>query len=209
MSQIKQTMTFTQTKELLHNSGYLYVITVNLEGRYSYVNTLYDSVFSKLHGSILNKPYEITMHPEDTNICKEVAAKCFTYPDQVFPATIRKHDGKGGYIITQWEYKAMFDDTNNPAGIFCIGYDITQFVLQQNDLSLAMLTIEKRDLALRDIAFVQSHLVRMPLTNILALTDIISKSDISNDVRNVVEMLNESARQLDNRIKSIVDTVNS
>lgn len=202
-------MDFTQTKELLHNSAYFYVISVNMEGRYSYVNAHYDSVFSKLHGSIINKPYEITMHPDDINICKEVAVKCFAHPNEVFPATIRKHDGKGGYIITQWEYRAMFDKHDNPSGVFCIGYDITQFVLQQNDLSTAKSVIEKKDIALKEIAFIQSHLVRMPLTNILALTDIISKANVDNDIKNVVEMLNESARQLDNRIKSIVDTANS
>ena len=201
-------MNFSETKELLHNSGYFYVITVNMEGRYSYVNTHYDSIFSKLHGSILNKPYEITMHPDDTNICKEVSKKCFAQPNEVFPATIRKHDGKGDYIITQWEYRAMFDEHNNAAGIFCIGYDITQFVVQQNDLSNARSTIEQRDIALKEIAFIQSHLVRMPLTNILALTDIILKSDIDTDIKNVVTMLNESATQLDNRIRSIVDAAN-
>ena len=201
-------MNFSETKELLHNSGYFYVIMVNMEGRYSYVNVHYDSVFSKLHGSILNKPYEITMHPDDTNICKEVSRKCFAHPNEAFPATIRKHDGKGGYIITQWEYRAMFDEQNNPAGVLCIGYDITQFVVQQNDLSNARSTIEKREIALKEIAFIQSHLVRMPLTNILALTDILLKSNVDNDIKNVVLMLNESATQLDNRIRSIVETAN-
>ena len=202
-------MDFTQTKELLHNSAYFYVISVNMEGRYDYVNAHYDSVFSQLHGSIIDKPYQVTMHPDDTRICEEVSKKCFDNPEHVFPATIRKHDGKGGYIITQWEYKAMFDERNNPQGIFCIGYDITQLVVQQNDLSVARSAIEKRNDALKEIAFIQSHLVRMPLTNILALTDIIMKADVSNEIKNVVVMLNESATQLDNRIKSIVETANN
>ena len=202
-------MNFSETKDLLHYSNYFYVITVNMDGRYSYVNTHYDNVFSQLHGSILNKPYQITMHADDTKICEEVSKKCFANPHKVFPATIRKHDGQGDYIVTQWEYRAILDGQNNPAGIFCIGYDITQFVIQQTHLTDAKSAIQQKDLALKEIAFIQSHLVRMPLTNIMALSDIIANSNVDNDLKNVIQMLNESAKQLDTRIKQIVDTANN
>jgi len=200
---------FSETKRLLETSDFFYVITVNMEGMYNYVNPHYDQIFSKIHGSILNRPYEITMHPDDTKTCKLVAAKCFDNPDKVFPATIRKHDGKGGYIITQWEYKAMFDDMNIPAGIFCIGYDITQFIIQQTELSHAYTAIEKRNEVLKQIAFAQSHLIRMPLSNILGLADIILKSEMDDSIKNLVTMLNESAKQLDMRIREIVDNTNA
>lgn len=200
---------FPETISLLESSGFFYIITTNMDGKYSYINPHYDAVFSKIHGSILNQPYYITMHPDDTKICEAVAAKCFDNPGKVFPATIRKHDGKGGYIITQWEYKAMFDEQNNPAGIFCIGYDITQLVLQQVELSDAYTAIEKRNAVLQDIAFTQSHIIRMPLTNILGLVDIIAKSDVESSIKNVVAMLEESAKQLDSRIKEIVDNTHT
>lgn len=100
----------------------------------------------------------------------------------------------------------MFDEANNPAGIFCIGYDITQLIIQQTELSSAYSAIEKRNMVLQQIAFAQSHLVRMPLSNILGLIDIISKSEVDSSLMNVVEMLKESANQLDNRIREIVNS---
>jgi len=146
-----------QTIDLLHDSNCYYIITVNMLGQYSYVNKYYDDKFSRIHGSIVGQPYHITMHPDDTNICQEVSAKCFANPDEVFPATIRKHDGKGGYIITQWEYSAIMDEANNPAGVFCLGYDITQMVIQQSELYEAKTTIEKNKKILEEIAWNQSH----------------------------------------------------
>ena len=200
---------FSETKLLLESSVFFYVITVNMEGRYNYVNPHYDAVFSNIHGSILNQPYEITMHPDDTETCKAVAAKCFEQPNKVFPATIRKHDGKGGYIITQWEYRAIIDKMNNPAGIFCIGYDITQFLIQQEELSQAKTAIEKRNEVLKQIAFTQSHLVRLPLSNILGLIDIISKLEVDDSMKTLLSMLEESAQQLDNRIREIVSNTHT
>lgn len=66
--------------------------------------------------------------------------------------------------------------------------------------------ISKRDLALKEIAWVQSHKVRAPLANILALTDIL-KTDESlcdNSKKEFLTALEKSANQLDLVIKEIV-----
>lgn len=60
-----------------------------MQGRYNYVNPHYDDVYSSIHGSILNQPYEVTKHADDTKVCEAVAAKCFAEPNKVFPATIQ------------------------------------------------------------------------------------------------------------------------
>ncbi|MCC9169028.1 hypothetical protein [Pontibacter harenae] len=109
---------FEETKKLVENSTFFYIITTNMEGKYTYVNGHYKQAFEEIHGPVVGQPYQITMHPDDTKVCEEVSIKCFANPDQVYPATIRKHDGKGGYVITQWEYKAMFNQNNEPAGVF-------------------------------------------------------------------------------------------
>lgn len=196
---------FQETIHLLESSNFFYIICVNMEGRYSHINPHYQNTFSKIHGSLLNQPYQITMHPDDTKTCAEVAERCFANPNKVYPATIRKHDGKGGYVITQWEYRAMFDNANIPAGVFCIGYDITQFVVQQVQLTEALTNIKNKEVRLKQIAFTQSHHVRLPLSNILGLVDILSKIGVDERLKNILNMLEESARQLDTRIKEIVD----
>lgn len=175
-----------------------------MEGKYTYVNNHYEKVFSKIHGAIVGQPYEITMHPDDTKVCEEVAAKCFENPDHVFPATIRKHDGKGGFVITQWEYKAMFDNDNNPAGIFCLGYDVTDYTIKSEKLEDANDLIQRKNLLLKEIAFNQSHVVRRPLANILGIAYILDKMDMDQNMKNLCNMLIESSNQLDDVIKDIV-----
>lgn len=196
---------FLQTIELFENSNFYYIITTNMAGTYSYVNSHYAKSFSYISDSMVGKPYQLTMHPDDTKVCEEVAALCFANPEKMFPATIRKHDGKGGFIITQWEYRAMFMENGEPDGIFCLGYDITKYVDEQQQLKRAEHEIEKRKDVLKEIAFQHSHLIRSPLSNILGLTAILAKMEVDTNVRNICSMIAESSMQLDNIVREVVE----
>ena len=196
---------FQQTIRLLENSNFYYIITADMEGRYSYINNYYAKTFEHMHGKLTGMPYYVTMHADDTNICTEVAAKCFANPDQMFPATIRKHDGKGGFVITQWEYKAMFKDNGEPEGVFCLGYNITKFVAEGLQLKEAEIDIEKKSGILDKIAFQHAHLIRSPLSNVLGLADILSQMDIDENVKSICKMITESANKVDDIVKEVVN----
>ncbi|MDB5247097.1 MAG: hypothetical protein JWQ40_1491 [Segetibacter sp.] len=195
---------FQQTIELLENSNFYYIITTNMAGNYSYVNSHYAKAFSYISNEIVGKPFQITMHPDDIRVCEEVAVKCFANPTQMFPATIRKHDGKGGYVITQWEYRAMYKDNGEREGIFCLGYDITRYVAEQEQLKEAESEIEKKKDILKEIAFQHAHLIRSPLSNIMGLADILDKMEIDENVKNICKMIIESSNQLDLIVREVV-----
>ena len=148
-----------------------------------------------MYGSIIGKSYQVTMHKDDLKVCEQLSAQCFANPDKVFPATIRKHDGYGDYLITQWEYKAMFDFDNNPTGVFCLGYDVTDYKIQSDELDNARSLIDKKNLALKEIAFDQSHLIRSPLTNVLSIASILDSMEVDQNIKNLCGMLTESSRQ--------------
>lgn len=196
---------FEETKKLLNNSVLFYIITTGMDGNYSYVNDNYTKQFSHVSQNFVGQPYHITMHPEDRNVCISVSAKCFQNPGKLFPATIRKHDGSGGYVYTQWEYRAMFDEEGNPAGIFCLGYNITKYVAEEMQLREAQEEIAKNSETLKKIVFQQSHLIRAPLSNIMGLTSILDRTSLDGNASNVCDMISESAVQLDKVIRDIID----
>ncbi|MFT2010630.1 PAS domain-containing protein [Pontibacter sp. 13R65] len=189
--------TFEETKALLENSSFYYVTTINMEGFYTYVNTNYAGAFNHIHGVIIGQPYRVTMHPDDVEVCKEVAAKCFAHPERLFPATLRKHDGHGSYIITQWEYKAMFNEQLEPTGIFCIGYNITEFVEQKELLEDTRELLNHTEGLPKELGWYQSHVIRKPLANIIGLIRILEKMDIDQNTRNICQMLSKSSHELD------------
>lgn len=198
--------TFEETKQLLNNSTLFYIVSIGMDEKFSYVNNRYQNRFMHVDAEFEGKPYWISMHKDDVKICAEVSSKCFGNPEKTFPATIRKHDGQDGYIFTQWEYKALFDDKGEPNGIFCLGYDITDFEIEKYEHANSKNVIHNKERIISDIAFSQSHLVRRPLANILGLSQLIEnmEMEIEPNLRNLCNLIIESCQQLDDVIKENV-----
>ncbi|PJJ79900.1 hypothetical protein [Mucilaginibacter auburnensis] len=187
---------YRQINQLLNDSSFFYTISIGIDSMYCYVSKNYDNNFKLNHGTLLGKHFSVTLHPEDVAICETLGAKCFSEPGKLIPATLRKHDGKGGFVTTQWEMQAYFDDNGQPAGIFCIGYNISEFVSTQNQLDSAHTQLDT-------IGFIQSHMVRKPLANIIGLSDLISEHTNDNAVTQLCQMLKQSSEELDSIIKNI------
>lgn len=186
-----------QTKKLLHNSKIYYLITVGMDSNFSYINKRYQTIFEPVHGNLIGQHYSVTMHPDDLHICQTVSEKAFMHPDETFPAVIRKNDGKGGYVVTEWEYKALFDEHNQPAGMFCIGHDITEMLQNSLELQDARESLSKSMLTVAQLNYIQSHGVRKPIANIMGLVDLLDSMDMDDNVRQIFNMINQSVNELD------------
>ncbi len=178
-----------------------------MNSKYAYLNNRYKQAFNGIHGNLVGQHYSITIHPDDLNICVSVAQQCFRNPEEIFPAIIRKHDGKGGYIFTQWEYKALFDENNNPAGIFCIGNDITEFMNTSMTLQKTTASLDVAKVTLEEIAYIQSHVVRKPIANILGLSMVLQNIDADDSVKSITTMIASSAKELDEVIRTVAQKI--
>jgi len=58
-----------------------------------------------------------------------------------------------------------FDEQSQPEGIFCMGYNIAEFVTTRSRLDSAHSKLD-------EIGFIQSHPVRKPLANIVGLAQL-------------------------------------
>jgi len=178
---------FEQIKALLGNSVTYYLIAVDMNSNYSYLNYHYQEVFAGIHGDLVGKHYALTMHPDDQHTCKIVSQLAFTYPNGIFPATLRKHDGKGGFIITRWEYKAMFDEAGAPAGVFCLGHDITELTQLSGEL--------------KEVKDNHSHSIRKHVANLLGLGKIMLEANELTDMQDAAKMMLDTTKELDQVIK--------
>jgi hypothetical protein len=188
----------SQINQFLKESSFFYTIAIGMDSCYSYVSKNYDRNFDFTNGTLLGRHFSITLHPDDVVICETVGMQCFATPGQLLPATLRKHDGTGGFVTTQWEMQALFNEQGQPEGIFCIGYNITEFVDTRIQLDTAHTQLD-------EIGFMQSHLVRKPLANIMGLTDMIQEEATDERITDLCELLSRSAAELDQVIKDISD----
>lgn len=189
---------YAEINRFLIDSAFFYTIAIGMDSRYSYVSKNYDRNFALTNNTLLGRHFSVTLHPEDIVICEQVGMQCFTAPGQLFPATLRKHDGNGGFVTTQWEMQALFDEQGQPDGIFCIGYNISEFVQTQDRLNSA-------HTQLNEIGYIQSHLVRKPLANIIGLADMIQQEISDKGLSHLCAMLKQSSAELDEVIKDISD----
>lgn len=108
---------------LVNSKTYSLIIT-DLEGKYIYINDIFQQRFSFLKTHFIGDPVAIAIHPDDLDKCKEVVQQCILNPDQSFPIQIRKPSNvQGEYYWTLWEFSLFRDAQQNPAGILCIGYE--------------------------------------------------------------------------------------
>lgn len=187
---------YSQINDFLHTSKLFYTIAIGMDSTYTFVSPNYDRNFGQGKGTLAGQHFSVTLHPDDIGICEEVGPKCFAQPGRLFPATLRKHDGKGGFVITQWEMQAMLDQDGQPEGIYCIGYNITKFVDTQNRL-------DRAESDLDEISYIQSHGVRKPLANIVGLIELMDTVEGYDEYRNLTTMLKSSAAELDDIIHGI------
>jgi hypothetical protein len=87
--------------------------------------------------------------------------------------------------------KTFLSDDGEPEGIFCIGYNITEYMDTKTRLA--------------EIGYMQSHLVRRPLANIIGLAGILGSMQTSENTHSINTMLLDSASELDEVIRSISD----
>ncbi|MBD1385406.1 PAS domain-containing protein [Mucilaginibacter rigui] len=187
---------FKEINSFLSSSSFFYTIAIGLDSRYSYVSDNYNRNFALSEKSLLGKHFSTTLHPDDIVICAEAGMKCLQNPGVLIPAKLRKHDGEGGFVITQWEMQGIFSEKNEPEGVFCIGYNITELVSAQTE-------IETKNMKLSEISFIQSHGVRKPLANIIGISHLLADIEVGPDVRQLHEKLIASANDLDMVIKEI------
>ena len=114
-----------------------------------------------------------------------------------------KHNGQGGYVVTQWEFTLMVEN-GEPQGVFCLGHDITEYVAVKNEVESINKDLEIKNELLDEIAFDQSHIARAPLANIVGLVSILKNLNLDASTGSIVNMLEQSSNQLDNAIKTIV-----
>lgn len=67
----------------------------------------------------------------------------------------------------------------------------------------------QKDETLKKVASDQSHLVRAPLANVLGLIALLEQAETTEDSKELLTMLKDSANQLDTVIKNIVITANT
>ena len=115
------------------------------------------------------------------------------FTGEAFSTVRQQTDTNGQLTYQQLSFNPIYDQ-QQVIGVNCFVRDITE---QQEHVK----RIEKQNKQLREIAWIQSHLVRAPVASILGLVQLFNPDDSPN--AEIIPMLKKSAEDLDQVILNI------
>ncbi len=111
--------------EQLLNSLVFSVVVTNLEGRFVYVNPLFQYKFSHLAPDLKMAHFAETVYADDVKLCNEAARACIKNPEKHTTVTVRKATEDADYFWTTWEVSVLKNEQGYGIGIVSIGHDVT------------------------------------------------------------------------------------
>jgi PAS domain S-box-containing protein len=120
-------------KTILENQS-AYLIKLDLEGNYTYVNDFYCDDFGWPRDTLLGQSSLDGIIPEDHQTSLDAGLVCFANPSKRHKARLRKQLDDGRIKVSDWEFTALTDEDGQPSGLICIGVDVTEQVEAESAL---------------------------------------------------------------------------
>ncbi|WP_209330278.1 PAS domain S-box protein [Lunatimonas salinarum] len=120
----------------LYESQTNYVIRLDLDGRYTYVNKKFQEEFSGNYRGreMIGDFFWQAIREYHLQQVKETIAQCILQPDTVHKIEIDTPTKDEGTTSTLWDFICVKDTMGNPFELQCIGIDITQRVQSEKML---------------------------------------------------------------------------
>lgn len=128
--------TNTQLYDSLLTSNSVYVVGIDLNGNYLYVNDYFCDFYEIEPEAILGQSSLMGVVPEDIEKCLRAGEQCLANPGKPQLVLLRKLAGNNEVKSTQWEFTGVVGADGAVKEILCIGYDITRKVKVEGDLSV-------------------------------------------------------------------------
>lgn len=108
-------------------SEFTYLMRLNLEGKYEYVNNAYQQAFGHISDDFIGQHFTNTVIPEDIPLCAKAAEEALENPGRIISLAVRKFAKEGAPIATTWELIATVDALGNMKGLQGVGREMMEF----------------------------------------------------------------------------------
>jgi PAS domain S-box-containing protein len=111
-----------------------FLIRIDINGNFTFVNKQFQKVFGYQKYEIIGKHYSITTIPEDLPLCEAAFVECVNNPNKVIHLAHKKPDKSGKLHDTEWEFIAIKNEDGQVTGAQGIGQDVTDKVNAQKEI---------------------------------------------------------------------------
>ncbi|MCF2492658.1 PAS domain-containing hybrid sensor histidine kinase/response regulator [Dyadobacter chenhuakuii] len=120
----------------------MYVVRTDIEGNYIFLNDYFCNFYGVQREELIGHSSLMGVVNEDIEKCLKVAELCLLNPGKPHSVILRKRSKHNTIATTQWEFTALKDESGTVKEIFCLGYDITQKIKTEQDLSVLVSNVQ-------------------------------------------------------------------
>jgi PAS domain S-box-containing protein len=168
------------------------------DGKLTFVNGAYQRFFGKKRAELLGQPG--TLH--------ELGFPSRDFQGKLPESATFEHELStvdGRRVTHQWTHRAIKDSEGNVIEFQAVGHDITARKEAEAALVRAKDAAESADRAKSEFLAIVSHEIRTPINGIIGFTKLIRETDLDEDQRGFVDMINTSGLTLEALISDILD----
>jgi two-component system, NarL family, sensor histidine kinase UhpB len=107
----------------LHHSASVYFVHTNLEGKFTYVNRLFETIFGTPSPQ---QTLRESIYEEDLDLFDDAIKECIEKRTKVACADIRKVRSDGSKFWIRWEFGILVDSDDRAIGVRALGTDFTE-----------------------------------------------------------------------------------
>ena len=172
------------------------IAIVNREGKFKFVNDKRADFLEEKKENVIGKNVADFYNEKSTNAFLGWVGKVFEEKTKVVYEDNMEFKGKDYWLRVTMH--PVFGSTGNVYAVMVNTIDITGIKYSED-------VLRRQNDTLKQIAFLQSHIVRSPLTNIQGILYLISEEELNEESRYYFQLLKQAAGKLDDIIKEIVE----
>ncbi|WP_442589299.1 PAS domain S-box protein [Pedobacter sp. AW31-3R] len=178
------------------------IAIIDAHGRCMYMSPTIEKVLQVAPEFFIGREAAAYIHPDDR---KRVYKEFLLIKQQkrIFISPYRFADQHNHYHWVETVATDMFDEPS-VAGIVVNSRDVTQRIENELRLRETVHEFEEQNCRLREISWLQSHVVRAPLARVMGLAELLGYNENDENKKELIDHLKDSANEVDQIIREII-----
>jgi PAS domain S-box-containing protein len=170
----------------------------DMKGRFVRANQAWERVLGRLPEALQGRSYFPLIHPDDRTATSGRGA-AFLSDEEVVNFRNRYQHIDGEYRVLEWQARKSGDL------VYAVARDVTEQSRAEAEMAAAREAAERANQAKSDFLANMSHEIRTPLNGVIGVVDALSRTSLTAEQREMVDLVRGSGETLGRLVSDILD----